>query len=263
MSGLFLLLQRRPLSAGSSSHFLIGNFLLDGTEWDAQLRLGMRPWIAVAYQPQWLCPPPCCGLFVGPGLLSPIGHALGILRHLSNFMLVLQADSQRADAPLPNMLEFTRLSSAGPYSPAMPRASLVYQVHWCGSPPKPISLKPRATSSARKKRRNKHRGPPTGYFGRLIFQYGLLQPNSRSLTLLAGRPGRWGHLVSRPGRGSFLVQPHGLKLQPLRAGITRPVINTWADGSTGLAWASRRCNERNRAQLSRLIWPPAPAPPWP
>jgi photosystem II P680 reaction center D1 protein len=40
-------------------HFLIGVFCYMGREWELSYRLGMRPWICVAYSAPVALPPPC------------------------------------------------------------------------------------------------------------------------------------------------------------------------------------------------------------
>ena len=83
-------------------HFLIGVFAYMGREWELSYRLGMRPWICVAYSRT-------CGGGNGSVLDLPdwsrflLGrHALGYLRHLQLHVCV-PGGAQHLDAPLPHV----------------------------------------------------------------------------------------------------------------------------------------------------------------
>ena len=126
-------------------HFLIGIFCYMGREWELSYRLGMRPWICVAYSA--LRPLPLVFLVYpfGQGSFSD-GMPLGISGTF-NFMLVFQAEHNIPMHP------FHMMGVAGVFGGSLFSAmhgSLATSL-WCVKPPRP-SPRTTATSLAKRKR---------------------------------------------------------------------------------------------------------------
>jgi photosystem II P680 reaction center D1 protein len=163
-------------------HFLIGIFCYMGRQWELSYRLGMRPWIAIAYSaPVSVATAVLLVYAIGQGSFSD-GLPLGISGTF-NFMLVLQAEHNVLMHPL-HMLGVAGLFGGVLFS-AM-HGSLV------------TSSLVRETTEVESLNYGYRFGQEEetynivaahGYFGRLIFQYASFN-NSRSLHfgtgLLAG-----------------------------------------------------------------------------
>jgi photosystem II P680 reaction center D1 protein len=192
-------------------HFLIGVFSYLGREWELSYRLGMRPWICVAYSAPVAA---ASAVFLvypfGQGSFSD-GMPLGISGTF-NFMLVFQAEHNILMHP------FHMLGVAGVFG-----GSLFSAMHG--------SL---VTSSV----------AAHGYFGRLIFQYASFN-NSRSLHFfLAAWPvvGIW---FTALGVSTMAFNLNGFNFnQSIIDGQGR-VLNTWADVLNRAGLGMEVMHERN------------------
>ena len=202
-------------------HFLIGVFAYLGREWELSYRLGMRPWICVAYSAPVAA---AAAVFLvypfGQGSFSD-GMPLGISGTF-NFMLVFQAEHNILMHP------FHMLGVAGVFGGALFSAmhgSLV------------TSSLVRETTEQESHNKGYKFGQEEetynivaahGYFGRLIFQYASFN-NSRSLHFfLAAWPvvGIW---LTSLGVSTMAFNLNGFNFnQSILDGSGR-VINTWAD----------------------------------
>ena len=188
-------------------HFLIGIYAYMGREWELSYRLGMRPWICVAYSAPVAA---ASAVF----LVYPFGQGsfsdampLGISGTF-NYMLVFQAEHNILMHP------FHMLGVAGVFG-----GSLFSAMH--GS--LVTSSLVRETTETESQNYGYKFGQEEetynivtahGYFGRLIFQYASFN-NSRSLHFfLAAWYCCW-HLVHRTWCLHDGVQPEWFQLQPV------------------------------------------------
>ena len=203
-------------------HFLIGVFCYMGREWELSYRLGMRPWIFVAYSAPVAA---ASAVFLvypfGQGSFSD-GMPLGISGTF-NFMLVFQAEHNILMHP------FHMLGVAGVFGGALFSAmhgSLVTS-----------SLIRETTEEVSQNYGYKFGQEEEtynivaahGYFGRLIFQYASFN-NSRSLHFfLASWPviGIW---FTSLGISTMAFNLNGFNFnQSIIASGSGKVIPTWAD----------------------------------
>ena len=202
-------------------HFLLGIFCYMGREWELSYRLGMRPWICVAYSAPVAA---AAAVFLvypfGQGSFSD-GMPLGISGTF-NFMLVFQAEHNILMHP------FHMLGVAGVFG-----GSLFSAMH--GS--LVTSSLVRETTEQESLNYGYKFGQEEetynivaahGYFGRLIFQYASFN-NSRSLHFfLAAWPvvGIW---FTALGVSTMAFNLNGFNFnQSILDGQGR-VLNTWAD----------------------------------
>ena len=202
-------------------HFLIGVFAYMGREWELSYRLGMRPWICVAYSAPVAA---ASAVFLvypfGQGSFSD-GMPLGISGTF-NFMLVFQAEHNILMHP------FHMLGVAGVFGGALFSAmhgSLV------------TSSLVRETTEKESLNYGYKFGQEEetynivaahGYFGRLIFQYASFN-NSRSLHFfLAAWPvvGIW---FTSLGVSTMAFNLNGFNFNQSIVDSRSHVINTWAD----------------------------------
>ena len=202
-------------------HFLIGVFSYLGREWELSYRLGMRPWISVAYSAPVAA---AAAVFLvypfGQGSFSD-GMPLGISGTF-NFMLVFQAEHNILMHP------FHMLGVAGVFGGALFSAmhgSLV------------TSSLVRETTENESHNNGYKFGQEEetynivaahGYFGRLIFQYASFN-NSRSLHfLLAAWPvaGIW---LTSLGVSTMAFNLNGFNFNQSIIDSESRVINTWGD----------------------------------
>ena len=202
-------------------HFLIGVFAYMGREWELSYRLGMRPWIYVAYSAPVAA---ATAVFLvypfGQGSFSD-GMPLGISGTF-NFMLVFQAEHNILMHP------FHMLGVAGVFGGALFSAmhgSLV------------TSSLVRETTENESHNKGYKFGQEEetynivaahGYFGRLIFQYASFN-NSRSLHFfLAAWPvaGIW---LTSLGVSTMAFNLNGFNFNQSIIDSESRVINTWAD----------------------------------
>jgi photosystem II P680 reaction center D1 protein len=202
-------------------HFLIGIYAYLGREWELSYRLGMRPWIAVAYSaPVGAATAVLLVYAIGQGSFSdpmPLG-----ISGTFNFMLVLQAEHNVLMHP------FHMLGVAGVFG-----GSLFSAMH--GS--LVTSSLVRETTEAESQNRGYKFGQEEetynivaahGYFGRLIFQYASFN-NSRSLHFfLAAWPvvGIWFATLAVI---SFSFNVNGFNFNHSVLDAQGRVVNTWAD----------------------------------
>ena len=202
-------------------HFLIGIFAYMGREWELSYRLGMRPWIYVAYSAPVAA---ATAVFLvypfGQGSFSD-GMPLGISGTF-NFMLVFQAEHNILMHP------FHMLGVAGVFGGALFSAmhgSLV------------TSSLVRETTENESHNKGYKFGQEEetynivaahGYFGRLIFQYASFN-NSRSLHFfLAAWPvvGIW---LTSLGVSTMAFNLNGFNFNQSIIDSESRVVNTWAD----------------------------------
>ena len=218
-------------------HFLIGVFAYMGREWELSYRLGMRPWIFVAYSAPVAA---AAAVFLvypfGQGSFSD-GMPLGISGTF-NYMLVFQAEHNILMHP------FHMLGVAGVFGGSLFSAmhgSLVTS-----------SLVRETTEEVSHNRGYKFWQEEEtynivaahGYFGRLIFQYASFN-NSRSLHFfLAAWPvvGIW---FTALGVSTMAFNLNGFNFnQSIQASDGR-VINTWADILNRAGLGMEVMHERN------------------
>ena len=202
-------------------HFLIGITCYAGREWELSYRLGMRPWIFVAYSAPLAA---AYAVFLvypfGQGSFSD-GMPLGISGQF-NFMLVFQAEHNILMHP------FHMLGVAGVFG-----GSLFSAMH--GS--LVTSSLVRETTEQESQNYGYKFGQEEetynivaahGYFGRLIFQYASFN-NSRSLHFfLAAWPvvGIW---FAALGVSTMAFNLNGFNFNQSLLDNNGRVINTWAD----------------------------------
>jgi photosystem II P680 reaction center D1 protein len=218
-------------------HFLIGVFAYMGREWELSYRLGMRPWIFVAYSAPVAA---AAAVFLvypfGQGSFSD-GMPLGISGTF-NYMLVFQAEHNILMHP------FHMLGVAGVFG-----GSLFSAMH--GS--LVTSSLVRETTEDVSQNQGYKFGQEEetynivaahGYFGRLIFQYASFN-NSRSLHFfLAAWPvvGIW---FTALGVSTMAFNLNGFNFnQSIQASDGR-VINTWADILNRAGLGMEVMHERN------------------
>ncbi|KAG4109420.1 hypothetical protein ERO13_1Z050192v2 [Gossypium hirsutum] len=177
-------------------HFLLGVACYMGREWELSFRLGMRPWIAVAYSAPVAAATAVFLIYpIGQGSFSD-GMPLGISGTF-NFMIVFQAEHNILMHP------FHMLGVAGVFG-----GSLFSAMH--GSLVTSSLIRETTENESANEGYRFGQEEETynivathGYFGRLIFQYASFN-NSRSLHFFLAA---WPVVVDSQGR----------------------VINTWAD----------------------------------
>jgi photosystem II P680 reaction center D1 protein len=202
-------------------HFFIGVCSYIGREWELSYRLGMRPWICVAFSAPVAAASAVFGVYpIGQGSFSD-GMPLGISGTF-NFMLVFQAEHNILMHP------FHMLGVAGVFG-----GSLFSAMH--GS--LVTSTLVRETASQESLNYGYKFGQETetynivaahGYFGRLIFQYASFN-NSRALHFfLAVWPvvGIW---FTAMGVSTMAFNLNGFNFNQSVLDAQGRVINTWAD----------------------------------
>ena len=202
-------------------HFLIAIYAYMGRQWELSYRLGMRPWIAVAYSAPVAAATSVLLVYpIGQGSFSD-GLMLGISGTF-NFMIVFTAEHNILMHP------FHMLGVIGVFGGALFSAmhgSLV------------TSSLVRETTEVESLNAGYRFGQEEetynlvaahGYFGRLIFQYASFN-NSRSLHfLLAAWPvvGIW---FAALGISSMAFNLNGFNFNQSILDSEGRVINTWAD----------------------------------
>lgn len=218
-------------------HFLIGIFCYMGREWELSYRLGMRPWIAVAYSAPVAAATAVLLIYsIGQGSFSD-GLPLGISGTF-NFMFVLQAEHNVLMHP------FHMLGVIGVFGGALFSAmhgSLV------------TSSLIRETTEMESQNSGYKFGQEEetynivaahGYFGRLIFQYASFN-NSRALHfLLAAWPvvGIW---FASLAVACFAFNLNGFNFNQSLLDSQGRVIFTWADVLNRAGLGIEAMHERN------------------
>jgi len=202
-------------------HFLLGIYSYMGREWELSYRLGMRPWIAVAYSAPVAAATAVLLIYsVGQGSFSD-GLPLGISGTF-NFMLVLQAEHNVLMHP------FHMLGVAGVLGGALFAAmhgSLV------------TSSLIRETTENESQNIGYKFGQEEetynivaahGYFGRLIFQYASFN-NSRSLHFFLALWPVVGIWFAALGVSSFAFNLNGFNFNQSIASSVGTIVPSWAD----------------------------------
>jgi photosystem II P680 reaction center D1 protein len=218
-------------------HFLIGIFCYMGREWELSYRLGMRPWIAVAYSAPVAAATAVLLVYsIGQGSFSD-GLPLGISGTF-NFMFVLQAEHNVLMHPL-HMVGVAGVFGGALFS-AM-HGSLV------------TSSLIRETTENESQNCGYKFGQEEetynivaahGYFGRLIFQYASFN-NSRALHFfLAAWPvvGIW---CASLAVACFAFNLNGFNFNESVLDASGRVINTWADVINHANLGIEAMHERN------------------
>ena len=218
-------------------HFLIGVFAYMGREWELSYRLGMRPWIFVAYSAPVAA---ATAVFLvypfGQGSFSD-GMPLGISGTF-NYMLVFQAEHNILMHP------FHMLGVAGVFG-----GSLFSAMH--GSLVTSSLVRETTENVSQNQGYKFGQEEETynivaahGYFGRLIFQYASFN-NSRSLHFfLAAWPvvGIW---FTSLGVSTMAFNLNGFNFNQSIQDSQGRVINTWADVLNRQGLGMEVMHERN------------------
>ncbi|KAL5646432.1 hypothetical protein ACJX0J_001208 [Zea mays] len=202
-------------------HFLLGVACYMGREWELSFRLGMRPWIAVAYSAPVAAATAVFLIYpIGQGSFSD-GMPLGISGTF-NFMIVFQAEHNILMHP------FHMLGVAGVFG-----GSLFSAMH--GSLVTSSLIRETTENESANEGYKFGQEEETynivaahGYFGRLIFQYASFN-NSRSLHFfLAAWPvvGIW---FTALGISTMAFNLNGFNFNQSVVDSQGRVINTWAD----------------------------------
>jgi len=218
-------------------HFLIGIFCYMGREWELSYRLGMRPWIAVAYSAPVAAATAVLLIYsIGQGSYSD-GLPLGISGTF-NFMIVLQAEHNVLMHPL-HMMGVIGVFGGALFS-AM-HGSLV------------TSSLVRETTEAESQNRGYLFGQEQetynivaahGYFGRLIFQYASFN-NSRSLHFFLGAWPVVGIWCASLAVACFAFNLNGFNFNQSLLDSKGYVIDTWADVINQANLGIEAMHERN------------------
>jgi photosystem II P680 reaction center D1 protein len=202
-------------------HFLLGVACYMGREWELSFRLGMRPWIAVAYSAPVAAATAVFLIYpIGQGSFSD-GMPLGISGTF-NFMIVFQAEHNILMHP------FHMLGVAGVFG-----GSLFSAMHGSlvtSSLIRETTENESANAGYRfgQEEETYNIVAAHGYFGRLIFQYASFN-NSRSLHFfLAAWPvvGIW---FTSLGLSTMAFNLNGFNFNQSVVDSQGRVINTWAD----------------------------------
>jgi photosystem II P680 reaction center D1 protein len=202
-------------------HFFLGICCYMGREWELSFRLGMRPWIAVAYSAPVAAATAVFIIYpIGQGSFSD-GMPLGISGTF-NFMIVFQAEHNILMHP------FHMLGVAGVFG-----GSLFSAMH--GSLVTSSLIRETTENESANAGYKFGQEEETynivaahGYFGRLIFQYASFN-NSRSLHFfLAAWPvvGIW---FTALGISTMAFNLNGFNFNQSVVDSQGRVINTWAD----------------------------------
>ncbi|TAD93508.1 MAG: photosystem II q(b) protein [Oscillatoriales cyanobacterium] len=187
-------------------HFLIGIFCYMGRQWELSYRLGMRPWICVAYSAPVASATAVFLIYpIGQGSFSD-GMPLGISGTF-NFMIVFQAEHNILMHP------FHMLGVAGVFGGALFSAITESQNYGYKFGQEEETYNIVAAH---------------GYFGRLIFQYASFN-NSRSLHFLLGAWPVVGIWFTALGISTMAFNLNGFNFNQSIIDSQGRVINTWAD----------------------------------
>lgn len=202
-------------------HFLIAIYAYMGRQWELSYRLGMRPWIAVAYSAPVAAATSVLLVYpIGQGSFSD-GLMLGISGTF-NFMIVFTAEHNILMHPF-HMLGVIGVFGGALFSAmhgSLVTSSLVRE-----------STEVESLNSGYRfgqEEETYNLVAAHGYFGRLIFQYASFN-NSRSLHfLLAAWPvvGIW---FAALGISSMAFNLNGFNFNQSILDSEGRVINTWAD----------------------------------
>ena len=202
-------------------HFILGVGAYMGREWEFSFRLGMRPWIFIAFSAPLIAASAVFIFYpIGQGSFSD-GMPLGISGTF-NFMLVFQAEHNILMHP------FHILGVAGVFG-----GSLFSAMH--GSLVTSSLLAETSRHDTLNSGYNFGQEDETysisaahGYFGRLIFQYGSFN-NSRSLHFFLGAWPVIGIWFTALGVSTMAFNLNGLNFNQSIIDSSGHLINSWAD----------------------------------
>uniref|UniRef100_A0A5K1FJF4 32 kDa thylakoid membrane protein n=1 Tax=Nymphaea colorata TaxID=210225 RepID=A0A5K1FJF4_9MAGN len=202
-------------------HFLLGVSCYMGREWELSFRLGMRPWIVVAYSTPVTAATVVFLVYpIGQGSFSN-GMTLGISCTF-NFMIVYQAEHNILMHPF-HMIAVAGVFGGSLFSPM--HSSLV------------TSSLIRETTENESANEGYRFGQQEetynivathGYFGRLIFQYATFN-NSRSLHFFLAAWLVVGIWFTALGINTMAFNLNGFNFNQFVVNSQGHVINTWAD----------------------------------
>ena len=202
-------------------HFLLGIFCYMGREWELSYRLGMRPWIAVAYSAPVAAATAVFLIYpIGQGSFSD-GMPLGISGTF-NFMIVFQAEHNILMHP------FHMLGVAGVFG-----GSLFSAMH--GSLVTSSLIREKTENESQNSGYKFGQEEETynivaahGYFGRLIFQYASFSISRQLHFVLALWPvvGIW---FTALGVSSMAFNLNGFNFNQSISDSQGRVVPSWAD----------------------------------
>jgi photosystem II P680 reaction center D1 protein len=202
-------------------HFLLGVCCYMGREWELSFRLGMRPWIAVAYSAPVAAATAVFLIYpIGQGSFSD-GIPLGISGTF-NFMIVFQREHNILMHPF-HMLGVAGVFGGSLFSAmhgSLVTSSLIRETN--------ENVSTNAGYRFGQEEETYNIVAAHGYFGRLIFQYASFN-NSRSLHFfLAAWPviGIW---FTSLGLSTMAFNLNGFNFNQSVVDSQGRVINTWAD----------------------------------
>ena len=218
-------------------HFLIGVFAYAGREWELSYRLGMRPWIFLAYSAPVAA---ATAVFLvypfGQGSFSD-GMPLGISGTF-NYMFVFQAEHNILMHP------FHMLGVAGVFG-----GSLFSAMH--GSLVTSSLVRETTETESQNKGYKFGQEEETynivaahGYFGRLIFQYASFN-NSRSLHFFLAAWPVVGIYFAAMGVSTMAFNLNGFNFNQSIITPSGQVVNTWADILNRAGLGMEVMHERN------------------
>ena len=202
-------------------HFIVGVSSWMGREWKYSFRLGMRPWIFVAFSAPVVAASAVFVFYpIGQGSFSD-GMPLGISGTF-NFMLVFQAEHNILMHP------FHILGVAGVFGGSLFSAmhgSLVTSSLLAESP---CDVSLNTGYNFGQEDETYSISAAHGYFGRLIFQYGSFN-NSRSLHFFLGAWPVIGIWFTALGVSTMAFNLNGLNFNQSIIDSSGHLINSWAD----------------------------------
>ena len=194
-------------------HFFIGVCAYMGREWELSFRLGMRPWIAVAYSAPVVAATAVFIIYpIGQGSFSD-GMPLGISGTF-NFMLVFQAEHNILMHP------FHMLGVAGVFGGSLVSSSLIRETT--------ENVSANLGYKFGQDEETYNIVAAHGYFGRLLFQYASFN-NSRSLHFFLALWPVVGIWFTSLGVSTMAFNLNGFNFNQSVVESNGRVVNTWAD----------------------------------
>ena len=222
-------------------HFIVGVSSWMGREWEYSFRLGMRPWIFVAFSAPVVAATAVFVFYpIGQGSFSD-GMPLGISGTF-NFMLVFQAEHNILMHP------FHILGVAGVFGGSLFSAmhgSLVTSSLLAESP---CDVSLNIGYSFGQEDETYSISAAHGYFGRLIFQYASFN-NSRSLHFFLGGWPVIGIWFTALGVSTMAFNLNGLNFNQAIIDSSGHLINSWADIVNRADLGMEVMHERNAHNL--------------
>ena len=222
-------------------HFILGVSSWMGREWEYSFRLGMRPWIFVAFSAPVVAASAVFVFYpIGQGSFSD-GMPLGISGTF-NFMLVFQAEHNILMHP------FHILGVAGVFGGSLFSAmhgSLVTSSLLAESP---CDVSLNTGYNFGQEDETYSISAAHGYFGRLIFQYASFN-NSRSLHFFLGGWPVIGIWFTALGVSTMAFNLNGLNFNQAIIDSSGHLINSWADIVNRADLGMEVMHERNAHNL--------------